>query len=105
MGTHKQLKLETCGFLERTGYPCITCGMTTAFAWTVRGRIDKAFIAQPAGCLAALLCLAAALTGAGIAVTGKKLALIYYLAFHIQKILIITILILLASWGWMCLTV
>ena len=29
LGTHTQLGQNTCGFYERTDYPCPTCGMTT----------------------------------------------------------------------------
>ena len=36
------------------GLPCPTCGMTTAFAHTVRGRWLAAARAQPAGFVAAI---------------------------------------------------
>jgi hypothetical protein len=36
-----------------TGRLCPTCGMTTAYAWFVRGRIDRSWQANPAGCLLA----------------------------------------------------
>ncbi|NJL31438.1 MAG: DUF2752 domain-containing protein, partial [Phycisphaerales bacterium] len=32
VGTHEQLGFPACQFLEVTGYPCISCGMTTAVA-------------------------------------------------------------------------
>ncbi len=51
LGTHRQLGLPPCSFQVRTGQPCPTCGMTTAFAWMVRGRLWEAWRAQPAGCL------------------------------------------------------
>ena len=35
--------------------PCPTCGMTTAFAWFVRGSIDRSWKANPAGALFALV--------------------------------------------------
>ncbi len=54
-GTHTQLGLPSCSFLRTTGRLCPTCGMTTAFAWFMRGRIDRAWWANPAGCLLALL--------------------------------------------------
>jgi hypothetical protein len=43
--------------------------MTTSFAWVVRGRIDRAWQANPAGCVLALLSLplAAWLIGSAIA--------------------------------------
>jgi hypothetical protein len=57
-GTHRQLGLASCGFLRLTGRPCPTCGMTTAFAWSVRGRLDRAWWANPAGAVLAPTCLA-----------------------------------------------
>jgi Protein of unknown function (DUF2752) len=54
-GTHTQLGLPRCAFLNVTGRLCPTCGMTTSFAWLMRGRIDRSWQANPAGCLYALL--------------------------------------------------
>lgn len=56
-GTHAQLGLGPCGFLTLTGQRCPTCGMTTAFAWMVRGRIDRAIEANPSGALLAPVCM------------------------------------------------
>jgi hypothetical protein len=53
-GTHQQLGAGPCGMLVMTGLPCPTCGMTTAFAYTVRGQFLQAFRAQPAGFLLAV---------------------------------------------------
>ncbi len=50
-GTHTQLGLRPCAFRLRTGRPCPACGMTTALAWAVRGRLDRSWQANPAGCL------------------------------------------------------
>ncbi len=75
-GTHEQLGMPPCSFIVMSGLPCPTCGMTTSFADTVRGRLHDAFMAQPAGlvlCLATMatfvyaLCVAAT----GIAVSVK----------------------------------
>ena len=41
-----------------TGEPCPACGLTTAFAWVVRGRFDRAIAANPAGGLLAPACVA-----------------------------------------------
>jgi hypothetical protein len=54
-GTHTQLGLRPCTFAAMTGRLCPTCGMTTAYAWFVRGRIDRSWRANPAGCLFAAL--------------------------------------------------
>lgn len=53
LGTHRQLGLPGCPFIRTTGKPCPSCGMTTAFAWFVRGRPEKSFRANPAGALLA----------------------------------------------------
>ena len=70
-GTHEQFGAGTCGLLLATGYPCPTCGMTTAFAHTVRGRWWQAFTAQPAGFILALGAAAAGLTAGWVLVTGR----------------------------------
>jgi hypothetical protein len=54
-GTHTQLGLRPCAFAGLTGRLCPTCGMTTAYAWFVRGRVDRSWRANPAGCLFAAL--------------------------------------------------
>jgi hypothetical protein len=56
-GTHVQLGLRPCAFVSLTGRLCPTCGMTTAFAWFMRGRLDRSWQANPAGCLLALLAI------------------------------------------------
>ena len=47
VGTHRQLGLPPCGLVQFAGIPCPTCGMTTAFAHTVRGRWISGLLAQP----------------------------------------------------------
>ncbi|MBL8879991.1 MAG: DUF2752 domain-containing protein [Phycisphaerales bacterium] len=49
MGTHQQLGAGPCGMLVSTGYPCPTCGMTTAFSYLLHGRLFRSLAAQPAG--------------------------------------------------------
>jgi hypothetical protein len=56
MGTHRQLGLPACGWPMAFGLPCITCGMTTAFANAVHGRFVAAAWSQPAGLLLAVAC-------------------------------------------------
>jgi hypothetical protein len=43
-------------FFRVTGYRCPSCGMTTAFAWFVRGRFGRSWQANPAGSLLAPTC-------------------------------------------------
>jgi hypothetical protein len=54
MGTHEQIGMQPCGFLQATGLPCGSCGMTTSFAHAVRGNVIAASYVQPLGCLLAI---------------------------------------------------
>src|SRR5688572_24402045 len=49
VGTHEKLGFNRCHFLYRTGLPCPSCGMTTSFAWFVRGNVLASFYTQPMG--------------------------------------------------------
>jgi hypothetical protein len=69
--THQQLGLAECQFLRASGIPCPSCGMTTSFAWFVRGNIVASLWVQPMG---TFLATGAALTfwaALYIAMTGK----------------------------------
>jgi len=78
LGTHRQLGFPPCTLVAMTGYPCPTCGMTTAFAYTVRGRCLSAIAAQPAGFALALTTMAAAGLSLSVVVTGRSLRLNWY---------------------------
>jgi hypothetical protein len=51
MGTHRSLGLSACSILMRTGYPCPSCGMTTAISAAAHGRLTDAAHAQLGGLL------------------------------------------------------
>jgi hypothetical protein len=55
-GTHTQLGLYPCMFAQLTGYRCPSCGMTTSFAWFVRGRFERSWRANPVGSLMVPTC-------------------------------------------------
>ncbi len=78
--THQQLGLAPCNLVAVTGYPCPTCGMTTAFAWAVRGRFFASFAAQPVGLLLAILTVAAAGQAVYVLARGKMWTLDWYRA-------------------------
>ena len=109
LGTHQQLNLPACGFYERTGYPCPTCGMTTAFAYMVRGRILRSFIVQPAGALAAICCILTALATSYITITGRRIdrldRYIYLAGVNWLWVIISIIAAALLAWAWLCLLV
>ena len=54
-GTHQQLGLPPCTFVVLFGRPCPSCGMTTSWAWLVRGRLVEAFQANAGGALLGIL--------------------------------------------------
>jgi hypothetical protein len=58
-GTHEQLGLPPCGFLRDHGVPCISCGMTTAFAAMAHAQPGLALRSNPYGILLFLAMLAA----------------------------------------------
>jgi hypothetical protein len=97
--THRQLGLPPCGLLEKTGYPCPSCGMTTAFAWAAHGRLDKAFVAQPAGTVLALLTACAVIVSAYLAVTGKDVSRILDDRLIIRGLIFLGIVVL-AGWAY-----
>ena len=57
-GTHQQLGLPPCTFYVIFQRPCPACGMTTAWAWLLRGKLGHALAANAGGTLLAGLSLA-----------------------------------------------
>lgn len=70
LGTHRQLGMQGCQWLDERGFVCPTCGMTTAFALAADGRIVAAFATQPAGALAAFAVAMAVWLGGFAAASG-----------------------------------
>jgi hypothetical protein len=97
--THRQLGLAECQFLRAAGIPCPSCGMTTSFAWFVRGNVLASLWVQPMG---TFLAAGAALTfwaALYIAVTGKPVHRLirgaggsYYVLVPVGAAI--------AAWGW-----
>lgn len=77
-GTHQQLGLPSCGFLSQTGYPCVTCGMTTAFAHFVHGQWIRSFIDQPMGFALALSTAILGVVALTAAVSGRVVWINWY---------------------------
>jgi len=62
--------LPPCGFKQRYGLPCPTCGMTTAAMLFVKGKLFEAFYVQPAGAVLCTLAAVAAILALLVAVSG-----------------------------------
>jgi hypothetical protein len=96
-GTHEQLGLPPCTFRATTGRPCPSCGLTTAFAESARGRFASATRANPAG---ALLFLASLIGGPWLlhaGCTGKTLGS-RTLEFPVISTLVAAVALLVVAW-------
>ena len=72
VGTHTQLHIPRCGWIDTIGIPCPTCGMTTAFAHAADGHLLRSFMTQPAGAVVALATAATLLASLWVAVSGAS---------------------------------
>ncbi len=99
LGTHTELGLNSCEWLEATHFPCPTCGMTTSTSWFVRGDWEASFYVQPMGFLIALLATITFWASLYIAITGRPS---YRLLRRMpaQKMLFAFLLFGALAWGW-----
>lgn len=97
-GTHEQLGLARCASLTMTGLPCPTCGMTTAYAFAVRGQLVQSIQAQAAGFVLAIATAVAAGVGLFTTFSGKRICINWYRVNPTRLIWLVTLGFLLA-WG------
>ncbi|MEW6251323.1 MAG: DUF2752 domain-containing protein [Planctomycetota bacterium] len=97
-GTHRQLGTGECGMLLVTGYPCPTCGMTTAFAHTVRLQWLAAAHAQVGGFILAVATIALVPVSAWVLVRGRwpRTSLVWITPYRLFFALLV---LLLGSWA------
>jgi len=98
MGTHRQLGLPKCGFVVMTGYPCPTCGMTTAFSFMVHGRIFEALRSHVAGSIMAVATAGMLAISLWSVVTGRYVNLNWYRIDPVRFVWMITV-VLVCSWA------
>jgi len=104
LGTRSQLSFPGCAFRDRTGYPCPTCGMTTAWSRAVRGDLITALRANIAAVVLAVVALFAALFGLATALAGR----VFYLRvlapvlglFSPRRWLYGLLALILVAWAW-----
>jgi hypothetical protein len=107
VGTHRQIRLAAlngqtpppCELLRTTGIPCPTCGMTTSFAWFVRGNWLASVYVQPMGFLLALASGAMFWAGLFMAVSGAPLHRLLQPIGGVSWIVGI-LGFAIAAWGW-----
>jgi hypothetical protein len=99
VGTHTRLGFQHCAFLDRTGLPCPSCGMTTSFAWFARGNLLASVYVQPMGFVLAVLTAGGAWAGFYVAFTGKPAHRLLRL-LPAQYYLFALFGLAIAAWGW-----
>ncbi|MEO0474843.1 MAG: DUF2752 domain-containing protein [Planctomycetota bacterium] len=99
MGTHMQMGLPDCGFKLATGYPCATCGCTTAFAHAAEGSLLTSFLTQPFGAVLAVSLAIMAMIAGWSAVSGMRLEPVGRV-MATRAFILPWIVLLLAAWGY-----
>jgi hypothetical protein len=99
VGTHTRMGWPPCTMLTITGYPCPTCGMTTAFAYAVRGQWLAAFHAQPAGFLLAMGTMIVAVFSFGAVISGRAWAINWY-RISPGRTVVAVVAVVLLSWAY-----
>ncbi len=99
VGTHKQLGFPGCLTIVATGVPCPACGMTTAFAHTVRGQWFRGMHAQPLGFALAFSAMTGLLVSLETLVTGRGWSVNWY-RVRPMVLVICVIGFALVSWGY-----
>lgn len=99
VGTHRQLGLPSCGFLEITGKPCLTCGMTTSTSLMAHGHPIASLMNQPFGALLAFVAAMGAIIGGWSLYSGMSLAPIGETLGR-RRVVVGLITLLIAAWGY-----
>jgi len=93
--------LGYCGFQQRTGLPCPTCGMTTATLAFAQGKFFEAFDIQPACGLLCSVMVIAAILAFIIAVFGVYFRFIgrFFAEIKLRYMILALIIIIAAGWA------
>jgi len=92
--------LGYCGFKQKYGLPCPTCGMTTATLAFSQGKISEAFYIQPACTLLCCVLVLIAFLAFVTAVFGKHFRFIERFFNEVKVRYIILALIIIIAAGW-----
>jgi len=92
---------SVCGFEQKYGLPCPTCGMTTSATAFAQGKIFEAFYIQPAAALLCSVLAVSAFLALFIAVFGVYFGFIkrFFTEVKIKYIILALIIIIAAGWA------
>jgi hypothetical protein len=99
VGSHRGLGLAGCQFLDSTGLPCPSCGMTTSFAWFAHGNLVASVYVQPMGAALAVIAAACVWGGLYVALSGRPVYRLLRLLpgrYYLLPLLALAVL----AWGW-----
>ena len=90
-----------CGFKQKYGLPCPTCGMTTSALAFVEGKILESFYIQPAAALLCCILVIVAFLAFLIAVFGIYFGFLnrFFTEVKIKHIILALIVIIAAGWA------
>ena len=93
--------LRPCGFKQRFGLPCPTCGMTTSVLAFCRGEIIEAFYIQPAGALLYSILVAAAFLALFTAVSGVYFGFVgrFFAEVKIRYVILAVLVVIICGWA------
>jgi len=93
--------LGYCGFKQRYGLPCPTCGMTTAVLAFAQGKIFEAFYIQPACALLCCVLVVIAFLAFVIAIFGVYFRFLerFFAEVKVRYIILALIVIIAAGWA------
>jgi len=90
-----------CGFKQKYGLPCPTCGMTTSALAFVQGHIGRAFYIQPAGAFLCCLLVISAFFAFLVAVFGVYFSFLKHFFARIKLSYVIIAFLIIIAAGWM----
>ena len=93
--------LNPCGFKQRYGLPCPTCGMTTSALTFAQGKILESFYIQPAAAVLCGILLVAAFLAFLIAVSGVYFCSLTRFFTKVKVRYIIAALLVIIAAGWL----